>query len=72
MIRDTDSPCGHLWSKVDTRGKQYLAGVISLGIFGEVPVVIFPTSKQSENQPDYTIHVASTQKKNRKPASDKD
>jgi len=60
MIRDQRKvPSGYLWEKEDKSGNKYLAGVISIGIFGEVPIVIFKEEKKAtEASPDYVIRNA--------------
>ena len=46
-VRDQSKiPCGFLWEKIDKRGKPYLAGVISLGLFGEIPIAVFKEEKK--------------------------
>lgn len=60
MLRDqTKMPVGHLWKKKDKDQRDYFAGVISLGLFGEIPIVIFPeTKKDTDAAPDFVIRVA--------------
>lgn len=57
MVRDQSKiPCGFLWEKTDSRGKKYLAGSISLGIFGEIPIGVFKEDdKATEKSADYVI-----------------
>lgn len=62
MIRDHKIPVGHLWKKKDRDGNTYLAGVISLGIFGEIPVVIFEEKKENEKAADYVIRSATNRR----------
>lgn len=60
-VRDQSKvPSGYLWKKEDRNGKPYLGGVISLGIFGEVPIVIFEEEPQEGRTggPDYVIRNA--------------
>lgn len=61
-LRDQNKiPCGYLWEKTDRAGKKYLAGVISMGVFGEVPVVVFKEeNKTNENAPDYVVRNATS------------
>ena len=60
MVRDHRFPVGHLWKKEDRNGKSYLAGVLSLGILGEIPIVVFEeSSKDRDGGADYTIRMAS-------------
>jgi len=60
MVRDQKKvPIGHLWIKKDRQNREYLAGVVSLGLFGEVPIVIFKEDKKdNEKAPDYVIRSA--------------
>lgn len=60
MLRDqTKMPVGHLWKKEDKDGREFFAGVISLGLFGEIPIVIFPEkNKETAASPDFVIRVA--------------
>lgn len=60
MIRDQKKqPCGVLWKKKDTHNNEYFAGVISLGVFGEIPVVVFEEKfKDKEGAPDFIIRLA--------------
>lgn len=61
MIRDQQRiPVGHFWKKTDRSGRPYIAGVVSLGIHGEIPVVIFEEEKPEgrENAPDYVMRTA--------------
>lgn len=64
MIRDQKKVAvGYLWKKTDSKGKPYIAGTISLGVFGEIPIVIFEEeNKTSENAPDYLIRSATDNK----------
>ncbi len=60
MIRDQIKvPVGYLWIKKDKQGREFLGGVISLGLFGEVPIVVFKEdNKTNEKAADYIIKVA--------------
>jgi len=60
MLRDqTKVPVGFLWIKKDRQGKEYLAGPLSIGVFGEVPIVIFrEENKTNDKAPDYVIRLA--------------
>lgn len=60
MLRDQKKiPVGHLWIKTDRFGNEYLAGVISVGLFGECPIVVFREDKKdNEKAPDYVIRSA--------------
>ena len=60
MIRDQKRvPVGFLWVKKDKQGREFLGGVISLGIFGELPIVIFKEDrKENDKAPDYVIRSA--------------
>lgn len=64
MLRDqTKIPIGYLWVKRDKQGKEYLAGPISLGLFGEVPIVIFKEeTKLTDRAADYVIRMATDTK----------
>lgn len=65
MLRDQSKvPCGYLWEKTDRQGRKYLAGVISFGIQGEIPIVVFKEDqKTNENAPDYVIRNATSDKR---------
>lgn len=60
MLRDQNKiPCGYFWEKTDSKGKTYLAGVVSMGLNGEIPVVIFKEeNKPNPNAPDYVMRNA--------------
>ena len=64
MLRDqTKIPCGYLWKKTDSAGNEYWAGVISFGIRGEIPIVVFPeTNKRDDKAPDFVIRNANERK----------
>lgn len=65
MLRDQNRiPVGHLWIKTDSNGNEYLAGVISFGIRGEVPIVVFrEQNKRDDKAPDYVIRNATSERK---------
>lgn len=68
MVRDQQRvPVGHFWNKTDREGKKFIAGVVSLGIFGEIPVVIFEEEKipGRENAPDYVMRTATENSRER-------
>lgn len=60
MVRDQKKvPCGYLWKKTDSQGKDYFAGTISVGIFGEIPIVVFfEEAKSHEKAADLVIRLA--------------
>jgi len=60
MIRSQKKiPIGVLWKKKDSNSNDYLAGVISLGLFGEIPIVVFEEKfKDKPSSPDYIIRQA--------------
>jgi len=60
MIRDQKKvPIGYLWVKKDKQGREFLGGVISLGIFGEIPIVVFKEDqKANDKAADYVIRSA--------------
>jgi hypothetical protein len=64
MLRDQNKiPCGYFWEKTDANGKKYFAGVVSMGINGEIPVVIFKEeNKPNPAAPDYVMRNAVTDK----------
>jgi uncharacterized protein (DUF736 family) len=64
MVRDqTKIPIGYLWIKKDKQGREYLAGPLSVGLFGEVPIVVFKEEhKANERAPDYIIRLATEAK----------
>jgi hypothetical protein len=66
MLRDQNKiPCGYFWWKTDSRGKKYLAGVVSMGINGEIPVVIFEEeNKPNDAAPDFVMRNAVNERKN--------
>lgn len=68
MIRDQQKvPSGYLWEKEDKGGKTYWAGVISIGVFGEIPIVVFKEDrKTNEAAPDYVIRNATERKRDSK------
>jgi hypothetical protein len=58
MLRDQSKvPCGYFWEKTDKDGKPYWAGVISRGIDGEIPVVIFKEDPKEKKPgaPDFVM-----------------
>lgn len=68
MVRDqTKVPAGYLWKKTDRNGEEYLSGVISLGIFGEIPIVVFREGKKdnSDKGPDFVIRNATENRSER-------
>lgn len=61
MLRDqTKVPVGYLWKKTDANGETYYAGVVSFGIQGEVPIVVFREKhEERDGKPDLVIRLAS-------------
>lgn len=52
-------PIGVLWKKTDKQGNDYFAGVITFGILGEVPIVIFEEKfRENDKSPHYVIRQA--------------
>ena len=59
-------PVGVLWKKTDAKGDEYFAGVISLGLFGEIPIVVFEEKfKDKEGSPDFIIRQATNKTESR-------
>ena len=55
---------GALWKKESKTGVTYLSGVVSMGVFGECPIVIFKTTeKRGESSPDLIIYASSPQQR---------
>jgi hypothetical protein len=62
---------GALWKKKDKKGKDYFSGTIELGALGEIRVMVFENEpKQEQNHPDWTIHLATDEKEERKPVAE--
>ncbi len=49
---------GALWDGTDKDGGKYLYGTISLGVFGEIRVVVFPNGYKEGTQPDHLVYVS--------------
>jgi hypothetical protein len=61
-------PIGALWQKRSQTGTTYLSGVVSMGVFGECPVVVFKAmEKRGENSPDFIIYASTPQRQNGTP-----
>lgn len=62
MVRNQNKiPVGYLWEKTDRNGNKYLGGVISLGVFGEIPIVVFKNTTKNDGEDktaDWTIRSA--------------
>ena len=58
-------PIGALWQKKSKTGTTYLSGVVSMGVFGECPVVVFKAlEKRGESSPDFIIYASTPQRQN--------
>lgn len=56
---------GALWQRKSQSGTQYLSGIVSMGVFGECPVVVFKaTEKRGESSPDWIIYASTPQRQN--------
>jgi uncharacterized protein (DUF736 family) len=56
---------GALWKKKSQTGTQYMSGMVSMGVFGECPVVVFAAmEKRSEQSPDFIIYASTPQRQN--------
>jgi uncharacterized protein (DUF736 family) len=59
---------GALWKKESKSGVTYLSGVVSMGVFGECPIVVFKTTeKRGESSPDLIIYASAPQRQNGTP-----
>jgi uncharacterized protein (DUF736 family) len=66
---------GALWSRTyetdEGEINKYLSGVLDLGAFGEVPIVIFRNGRKSENNhPDMLIYRSSPSNGDERPPID--
>jgi hypothetical protein len=59
-ILQDEPPVGFLWSKEDRNGDKFLGGVVSLGLLGEVPVVVLRnrTYTVGNSTPEFIMRVA--------------
>jgi hypothetical protein len=61
-------PIGALWQKKSQTGTLYISGVVSMGVFGECPVVVFKAmEKRGESSPDFIIYASTPQRQNGTP-----
>lgn len=56
---------GALWNRKSQNGTVYLSGVVSMGVFGECPVIVFKAlEKRGETSPDFIIYASNPQRQN--------
>ena len=58
MAERRSKKIGVLWLRETNKGgtkMRYFSGILDLGVFGEIPIVVFKANKTKDSSPDFNI-----------------